>query len=55
MRARQRWQALSDSVGISLQFNGKAVKLVDVERPAQLDLDLVGASSSLSINLTYRD
>lgn len=34
----QRWQALSDSVGISVQFKDKVVKLVEVRVPTEQEL-----------------
>jgi hypothetical protein len=34
----QKWQALSDSVGISVQFKDKVVKLIEIRRPTSEDL-----------------
>lgn len=34
----KRWQALSDSVGVSVHFRDKVVKLVELRRPTSEDL-----------------
>lgn len=35
---KQRWQALSDSVGVSVLFQDKVVKLIDLRLPASEEL-----------------
>uniref|UniRef100_K3X1H3 Methionyl-tRNA formyltransferase, mitochondrial n=1 Tax=Globisporangium ultimum (strain ATCC 200006 / CBS 805.95 / DAOM BR144) TaxID=431595 RepID=K3X1H3_GLOUD len=41
-----KWQALSDSVGISVQFKDKVVKLIEIRRPTSEDLVFVHQEES---------